>query len=112
MLYIDMAEIHEFDVVGQAFYNAMSGTEMIELFDLESVRTLIMFKWPVVKNHIVAYLLCPFLLFLFLQFMHITYFFEDDVAEKAGVHKHPSGYYWTQVPCLALSFYFLSIECF
>ena len=48
LYYIDLALLHEFNSESNDFFEALANTENLMLFDLEIVKRIIMFKWPLV----------------------------------------------------------------
>jgi len=75
--FMDVADIHEFSEVGQQFFQIMQDTNCLELFDQELVRKMIMFKWPVVREHIIKFIFIPFLIQLIATVFYTSYLFHD-----------------------------------
>jgi len=48
LYYADLLHIHEFNPLSKKFYQSLQDTDIFELFDLEIVRKLIMFQWPII----------------------------------------------------------------
>ena len=80
---------------------------MLELFELESVRTLIKFKWPIIKQKIYYFGLLPFFGYL----TTTVYYTQNILHAKVNGHE----YDWIEDLILVLvmwvfSLYFLILE--
>ena len=62
----------------------MSRTDVYELFDLDLIRKMIQFKWPVVKEHIISYLFYPFCGYLAITCLYTTYLMHYKVNGEEG----------------------------
>ena len=80
---------------------------MLEIFNLEIIRKLIMFKWPIVKQRIIIFVMCPFLVYLATMFIYTSYIFEHVIDEV-----HVYGNYGVAELLLILSIYFFSLEVY
>lgn len=64
LYYIDLAELHEFGEVSREFFDALANADNLDIFELEVVQRIIMFKWPIVKKSYVVNNFLPSLAFL------------------------------------------------
>lgn len=51
--FIDTVGLHEFNKTSREFFAQMANTEQLHLFDLSLIQSIIHFKWPIVKMHII-----------------------------------------------------------
>lgn len=105
--YMDIADIHEFSQIGQEFFSTMSETPMLELFDLEIVRNLILFKWPLVKEHIITWLFMPFLVQLATTVYYTGYLLHAQLNNEAQDWLFV---YVIELIILVLALYFFGLE--
>mmetsp|Transcript_24585 Transcript_24585/g.38161 ORF Transcript_24585/g.38161 Transcript_24585/m.38161 type:complete len:146 (-) Transcript_24585:1384-1821(-) len=82
--FMDLTSIHEFSDDGQKFFEQMANTDVYEMFDLEIVRKMIMFKWPVIKDHIISYLFYPFTIYLISTCLFTSYLLHYKVNGEQG----------------------------
>lgn len=59
LYFIDTVGLHEFGPKSREFFTGMANTDMLELFDLDLIQRIILFKWPITKEHMTYYLLLP-----------------------------------------------------
>jgi hypothetical protein len=62
LYFMDFTLIHEFTKEGNEFFKQISITENLSIFEIENIKKLILFKWPIVQRHILTYLFIPFVI--------------------------------------------------
>ena len=75
--FIDVPNLHTYTDLGQEqFFNALSNTEKMEIFDIKAIRYIIDYKWPLAKSYTIWRLFVPFIFFLFtyIVYMNIIYY--------------------------------------
>jgi hypothetical protein len=110
MLFVDISSIHEFSQSGQRFYNQMSETDLLELFNLDIIKQLIMFKWPVIQEHIIYYLFIPFLFYLACIVYYTTFLFQHELTGKKSDNVEWLVKFGVKEVIVVMSMYFLMIE--
>lgn len=104
---MDIAKLHEFSDEGQEFFNNMAETEMLELFNLELIRKLIQFKWPIIKENILNYLFLPFLVYLCATVFYTSFLWQKTVNDKT---ENWLVNFVVEETIVVLSLYFLGLE--
>ena len=109
--YMDLAQIHEFSDVGQDFFEKLQSSDNFALFDQEIIRKLILFKWPVVKEHIETYLMYPYILYVLTVSFYTSNLIHIRVRQDAG---EPDDYWLAELVLEELmaifSLYFMGLE--
>jgi hypothetical protein len=82
---------------------------MYELFELEIVKSLIMFKWPIIKQKLLIKLLFPILGFLATLCYYTEYLFKDRLNQN---DVHPGELFMTNLLLFVFSSYFIKIESY
>jgi len=108
--FMDVSGLPEFGDVAQKFFSVMAETDEMDLFKLDIVRSLILFKWPRVKDKITKRLFYPFLVLLLFTWIYTTYI----LPARLRVHTK-AGVWWlyerlVEEVVLILSLYFVSLE--
>jgi hypothetical protein len=62
--YLDVPELHLNTKIGKDFWNAISESVDLSLFDTKVVQILINYKWSIIKPKVFSGYLYPYLLFL------------------------------------------------
>lgn len=65
ILYLDIPELHLNTEIGMEFWEAISDSTDLSLFDTKAVQILINYKWGIIKPKVYSSYLYPYLAFLF-----------------------------------------------
>ena len=108
---MDLAEIHEFSDAGQDFFEKLQSSDNFALFDQEIIRKLILFKWPIVKEHIEIYLMYPYILYV----LTVSFYTSNLLHIRVRQHPGQQDDYWLAELVLEelmaiFSLYFVALE--
>ena len=106
---MDVVGIHEFGDEGYEFFLTLAETGMLDIFDIPMVQKLILFKWPIIKDTIMNWLLYPFLGSLLSTCYYTTFMFHDEINGRTATSS------WiaeavVKESMVVFSLYFLGLE--
>lgn len=62
---IDIPAVHRFtEETGDQFFDKLARVEKIQMFENTIIKSIIDFKWPLVKTYTIRFLFVPFILYL------------------------------------------------
>lgn len=115
--FIDTVGLHEFNKNSREFFAQMASTEQLELFDLQLIQSIIKFKWPIVKKHVIKYSLLPHLFYLTATVLFTSNLLHDRLNGVDRKHYDRNDERWTWLYdsvveefMLVFASYFLSME--
>lgn len=110
--YIDIFQIHEFNELSQEFYLGLSQSpkSMLKLFEIDIIKKMIMFKWPIIQEHIITYLFIPFVCNLCATVFYTSYLFKHAITNSVQDEGTWLIHFVVRELMVVFSLYFIGLE--
>ena len=88
----------------------MSQTDWLQLFDLDIVKKMILFKWPIIQEHIITYLFIPFVANLCATVFYTSYLFQHAINNSVEGEGTWLIHFVVRELMVVFSLYFMGLE--